>query len=45
MGLSFELGYATGGFESDIQSMKASERIAGKVAFADAFVIGVTAAA
>ncbi len=45
MGLAFELGYATGGFETDVQSMKASERIAGKVAFTDAFVVGVTAAA
>jgi len=44
MGLAFELGYATGGFETDVQSMKASERIAGKVAFTDAFVVGVTAA-
>jgi HK97 family phage major capsid protein len=37
--LSFEFGYATGGFETDVQSLKANERIAGKVAFVDAFAI------
>jgi HK97 family phage major capsid protein len=37
--LSFEFGYAQGDWESDIQSLKASERIAGKMAFADAFTI------
>jgi len=39
MGISFEFGYATGGFESDIQSLKASERIAGQIAFKEAFVV------
>lgn len=42
--LTFEFGYATGWFEADIQSMKANERIAGKVAFTDAFVVGKTSA-
>jgi len=39
MGISFEFGYATGGFETDIQSLKASERIAGQIAFKEAFVV------
>lgn len=42
--LSFEFGYATGWFETDIQSMKANERIAGKVVFTDAFVVAKTSA-
>lgn len=42
--LSFEFGYATGWFETDIQSMKANERIAGKPAFLDAFVVAKTSA-
>ena len=42
--ITFEMGYATGGFETDVQSLKANERIAGKIAFTDAFVVGKTAA-
>lgn len=41
--LVFEAGYATGGWESDVQSLKASERIAGKIALADAFVVATGA--
>lgn len=37
--LSFEIGYAQGDWEADIQSLKANERIAGEMAFADAFSI------
>ena len=37
--LAFEFGYAQGDWENDIQSLKASQRIAGKIAFPDAFAI------
>lgn len=42
--ISFQIGYATGGFETDVESLKANERIAAKIAFTDAFVVGKTAA-
>ena len=37
--IGYEIGYATGGFESDVKTLKASERIAGKIAFPLAFSI------
>lgn len=42
--ITFEMGYATGGFETDVQSLKANERIGAKIAFTEAFVVGKTAA-
>lgn len=42
--ITFEMGYATGGFETDTQSLKANERIGAKIAFTEAFVLGKTAA-
>lgn len=37
--ITFDLGYTAGGWESDVQSMKANQRIAGNISFKDAFVI------
>ena len=42
--LAFQLGYQQGNWEKDIQSMKATERIAGKVMTTEAFAKLVTAA-
>lgn len=39
--MTLEQGYATGDFESDIKSLKASKRIAGAIVYKDAFVVSI----